>query len=167
MGGLPGTASAESLATAADVRFFQVVSRSLVGKHFLSTASLARMRLMRVPLVLQRLAIAGERPGAQATRGLAHLEGTPEVVDLKQLGTWADTWRRLRIWKLGGVTAAGALRLVEPRIAADVRWTVARARSDGLRNALGWPKAKQPLLALSLACSWAGARGVWLSAHGV
>jgi len=111
-----------------EVRFYQVVSRTLVGKRFLSTATLEKMRLMRVPLVLQRLAIVGDRPGPEAATALAHLEGVTEVADLKLLGSWADMRRGLRIWSLvGAIHADGALELVDPQLVRDVQWRLAES----------------------------------------
>ena len=69
-------------------RFFQVISRSLLSKKFVITESLARLKSMRVPLVLQRLAL--EDAARQLSESVVAVpEGSPAVRDVRQLGAGA------------------------------------------------------------------------------
>jgi hypothetical protein len=105
------------------VRLFQVVSRTLVSKRFVTTERLARMRSMHVPVVLQRLAIceaAAEEPGTLA----AAPEGVPEVQDLLSLGSWRDLRKHLHSWTVRAVREDGSLELEGKRSLANLAWTV-------------------------------------------
>ena len=102
-------------------RFYQVVSRTLVSKRFVTAEGLARLRRMRVPIVLQRL--VPQAPDGQGAL-LAVPEGVPDARDVMSEGSWQDWRQGMHSWTVDSVTDAGSLRLVDRRSHAELAWTV-------------------------------------------
>lgn len=109
-------------ALVAERRFYQVVSRTLLAKKFVSTEKLASIRRMRVPLVLQRLALHGRDHQESPTSVLAVPEGFPEALDCKSLASWRDLRYGLHSWAVQGVTDHGGLVLEGRRPLGQLAW---------------------------------------------
>lgn len=105
-------------------QFYQVVSRTLVSKKFVSTENLARLRGMRVPVVLQRLAVCVDEGQDLPPSLTADPEGFPEVRDVRILGSLRDLRRGLHVWSVHAVAATGSLELVDRRCVSSFSWTV-------------------------------------------
>ena len=123
--------------------FYEVVSRSLVSKKFISTQTAARMKLMRVPLVLQRLTIFGD-PGQDLPLTLAAVpEGHPEVQDVRLLGSWHDLRHRLHAWSVETISDDGSLVCTGRKCTGQLAWTFASVmHSQG--NGLLQPTKQAP-----------------------
>ena len=106
--------------------FYEVVSRSLVSKKFISTQQLARMKLMRVPLVMQRLTLCDDLGQDLPLRIAAVPEGHPEVQDVRTLGSWQDLRHRLHAWSVETISEDGSLVLTGRKCLGQLAWTFDR-----------------------------------------
>lgn len=128
-----GSAQVEGQGPLVPVRhFFEVVSRSLVSKKFISTANLVKMKRMQVPLVLQRLTLCDCATGQDLPQSvIAFPEGNPEVQDVRTLGSWADLRRRSHSWSVEAITDEGSLRLTARQSLGQLVWTAERVAKCG------------------------------------
>ena len=101
---------------------YQVVSHSLVSKRFVSTENLARIRAMRVPVVLQRLTIH-DQVGQDPSTIVAVPEGFPEVRCVRDLGSWNDLRYGSQSWSVQKVEENGSLVLADQRPLGQLAWT--------------------------------------------
>ena len=126
--------------------FYEVVSRNLVSKKFISTQSAARMKLMRVPLVLQRLTLC-DNPGQDLPLTLAAVpEGHPEVQDVRMLGSWQDLRHRLHAWSVETLSDDGSLVFTGRKCMGQLAWTFAcvmRSQGNGLLQPTKQAPARQ------------------------
>ena len=102
---------------------YQVVSRSLVSKRFVSTETVAKMRAMRVPVVLQRLALQDDEGQELPASVVAYAEGVPEVRDVRFLGSVQDLRQGLHSWTVQSVADDGGLVLVDRQPLGQLAWT--------------------------------------------
>ena len=132
---------------------FQVVSRSLVSKRFVSTETVAKMKAMRVPVVLQRLALQDDEGQELPASVVAFPEGVPEVRDVRFLGSVQDLRHGLHSWAVQAVQDDGGLVLVGRQSLGQRAWTpVAQTVGRGnsgiscsfvyLRGALATPEGR-------------------------
>ena len=105
-------------------QFYQAVSRTLVSKKFVSTDNLARIKAMRVPVVLQRLAVSHDEGQGLPPTLTAEPEGSPEVRDVRVLGSFKDLRRGLSVWSVQAITDNGKLDLMDRRRVSTLTWTV-------------------------------------------
>ena len=123
--------------------FYEVVSRSLVSNKFISTQTAARMKLMRAPLVLQRLTLC-DNPGQDLPLTLAAVpEGHPEVQDVRMLGSWQDLRHRLHAWSVETISDDGSLVLSCRTCMGQLAWTFANVM-DSQGNGLPQPTKQAP-----------------------
>jgi hypothetical protein len=118
-----GPGQAESLLR--ERRLYQVVSRTLVSKKFVTTEGAARLRRMRCAVVLQRLALHSCVAGQSEPSVLAVVpEGSPEAQDVMTFGSYRDLRDDLVSWTVEGVTEEGGLLLGGRRPLGQYVWTV-------------------------------------------
>ena len=117
--------------------FYHVVSRTLVGKKFVSTETLATIKSMRIPVVLQRLALESPDGHSEEAVLFAVPEGVPEAYDIRTFGSYKDLLRGLRVWKVAAITDVGHLQLVDRRLPRNLDWTVPRDMFDPVNLVLG------------------------------
>lgn len=128
------------VALVAPRQFYQVVSRALVSKKFVSTERLARIKFMRVPVVLQRLSLPIADGQEVLSSVIAVPEGFPEVQDVKTLGSWRDLRHRLHSWTVQSVTGTGGLVLMGRQPLGSLAWSSASVFTNlGAKEAMVAP----------------------------
>ena len=119
--------------------FYHAVSRTLVGKKFLSTETMATIKGMRILVVLQRLGLEASDGHSEDPQAVVLVvpEGVPEAYDIRTFGSYKDLLRGLRCWKSAAITEVGHLQLVDRRLPRNLDWTVPCDMFDPVNLVLG------------------------------